>query len=148
VPRRRRRNRRRNRPRSSRGTSVRVTTTRGSGSNKTTSYRTGGLSITGVGPTGRVARSPNLTIRAVVRDYGGGLSRNGIRLYLDGSEKSRVHYDQATGSVTYYVGRALSPGTHEVRIEAESNSSDKQGSSGGSATKRWTFTVVSGRSGR
>jgi hypothetical protein len=148
VPRRRRRNRRRSRPRSSRGTSVRVTSTRGSRSGKTTSYRTGGLSITGVGPTGRVARSPNLTIRAVVRDYGGGLSRNGIRLYLDGSEKSRVHYDQVTGSLTYYVGRALSPGTHEVRIEAESDAADKHGSSGGSATKRWTFTVVSGRSGR
>jgi hypothetical protein len=77
-----------------------------------------------------------------VRDYGGGLSRNGIRLYLDGSEKSRVHYDQASGSLTHYVGRALSPGTHEVRIEAQSESSDKHGRSGGSATKRWTFTVV------
>ena len=142
MPRRRRRNRRRSRLRSSRGTSVRVTTTRGSGSSKTTSYRTGGLSITGVGPTGRVARSPNLTVRATVRDYGGGLSRNSIRLYLDGSERSRVHYDQATGSLTHYVGRALSPGTHEVRIEAESDASDKQGSSSGSATKRWTFTVV------
>jgi hypothetical protein len=77
-----------------------------------------------------------------VRDYGGGLSRSGIRLYLDGSEKSRVHYDQASGSLTHYVGRALSPGAHEVRIEAVSDASDKQGSSSGSATKRWTFTVV------
>ena len=136
------RRRRRSRRRGPRGRSVRVTTTRGSGSNRTTSYRTGGLSITGVGPTGRVARSPNLTIRATVRDYGGGLSRNGIRLYLDGSEKSRVHYDQASGSLTYYVGRALSPGIHEVRIDAESDASDKQGSSSGSASKRWTFTVV------
>jgi hypothetical protein len=138
VPRRRRRNRRR----SSRGTSVRVTRTKGSGSSQTTSYRTGGLSITGVGPTGRVARNPNLTIRATVRDYGGGLSKNGIRLYLDGSEKSRFRYDQINGSLTYYVGRSLSPGTHEVRIEAESESSDKQGLSSGSARKRWTFTVV------
>jgi len=77
-----------------------------------------------------------------VRDYGGGLSRSGIRLYLDGSEKSRVHYDQVSGSLTHYVGRALSPGTHEVRIEAQSDASDKQGSSSGSATKRWTFTVA------
>lgn len=137
-----RRRRRRSRRRGPRGTSVRVTTTRGTGSKQTTSYRTGGLSITGVGPTGRVARSPNLIIRAIVRDYGGGLSRNGLRLYLDGSERSRVHYDQASGSLTHYVGRALSPGTHEVRIEAQSESSDKHGSSGGSATKRWTFTVV------
>jgi hypothetical protein len=137
MPRRRRRRRRGPRERS-----VRVTTTRGSGSNRTTSYRTGGLSITGVGPTGRISRSPNLTIRATVRDYGGGLSRNGIRLYLDGAEKSRVHYDQASGSLTYYVGRALSLGTHEVRIDAESDASDKQGSSSGSSSKRWTFTVV------
>ena len=137
-----RRRRRRSRRRGPRGNSVRVTTTRGSGSNRTTSYRTGGLSITGVGPTGRVAKSPNLTIRATVRDYGGGLAKNGIRLYLDGSEKSRFRYDEASGSLTHYVGRTLSPGTHEVRIDAESESSDKQGRSGGSATKRWTFTVV------
>jgi hypothetical protein len=138
VPRRRRRNRRR----TSRGTSVRVTSTRGSGSGRTTNYRTGGLSIVGVGPTGRVARSPNLTIRATVMDYGGRLTRSGIRLYLDGSKKSRFRYDPATGSVTYYVSRTISPGTHEVRIEAESESSDKQGRTGGSAAKRWTFTVV------
>jgi hypothetical protein len=138
VPRRRRRNRRR----TSRGTSVRVTSTRGSGSSRTTTYRTGGVSILGLGPTGRVARSPNLLIRAIVMDYGGGLSRSGIRLYLDGSEKSRFRYDPASGSLTYYVGRSLLPGTHEVRIEVDSESSDKQGRSSGSATKRWTFTVV------
>jgi hypothetical protein len=138
VPRRRRRNRRR----TSRGTSVRVTSTRGSGSGQTTNYRTGGVSIVGVSPTGRVARNPDLIIRATVRDYGGGLSKNGIRLYLDGSEKSRFHYDPASGSLTYYVGRSLFPGTHEARIEAESESSDKRGRSGGSATKRWAFTVV------
>jgi hypothetical protein len=138
MPRRRRRGRRRG----PRNNSIRVTTTRSYGSNKTTSYRTGGLSITGVGPTGRVTRSPNLTIWATVRDYGGGLSRNDIRLYLDGSERSRVHYDQASGRLTYYVGRSISPGVHEVRIEAESNASDKHGSFSGSASKRWTFTVV------
>jgi hypothetical protein len=140
VPRRRRRNRRRRG--GPRGTSVRVVRTKGSGSSRTTSYRTGGVSITGVSPTGKVARSSNPTVRAVVRDYGGGLSKNAIRLYLDGSEKSRFRYDRASGSLTHYVGRALSAGTHEVRIEAESESSDKHGRSGGSATKRWTFTVV------
>jgi len=136
VPRRRRRNRRRG----PRGTSVRVTTTRGS--RETTSYRTGGLSITSVSPTGRVVRSPNLIIRATVRDYGGALSREGIRPYVDGAEKSRVRYDPASGNLTYYVGRALLPGTHEVRIEAESEAPDKRGRTGGSASKRWTFTVV------
>lgn len=135
MPRRRRRNRRR----SSRITSARVTRTRGG---KTTSYRTSGVSITGMSPTGSVVRNPNLTIRATVRDYGGGLSREGVRLYLDGSEKSRIRYDQASGNLSYYVGRTLSPGTHEVRIEADAESSDRQGRSSGSARKRWTFTVV------
>jgi hypothetical protein len=137
VPRRRRRNRRR----SSRGSSVRVTRTKGSGASKTTSYRTGGISITGVGPTGRVA-GRRLTVRATVWAHGGGLSKNDIRLYLDGSEKSRFHYDQAIGQLSYYVGRALSPGTHEVRIEVEAASSDNQGQLSGTARKRWTFTVV------
>lgn len=138
MPRRRRRNRRRG---SSRGTSVRVTRTKGSGGSKTTSYRTGGVSITGVSPTGRVAGS-NLTLRATVIDQGGNLSKGDIGFYLDGSEKSRFHYDQASGSLSYYVGRGLTPGTHEVRIEAEATSSDDHGRSSGSASKRWTFTVV------
>jgi hypothetical protein len=70
------------------------------------------------------------------------LSKRDIRLYLDGSEKSRFHYDQASGHLIYYVGRSLSPGTHEVRIEAETASSDNQGQFSGTARKRWTFTVV------
>jgi hypothetical protein len=136
VPRRRRRNRR-----SSRGSSVRVTRTKGSGASQTTTYRTGGISITGLGPTGRVA-SFRPTVRATVRDQGGSLSKRGIRLYFDGSEKTRFHYDQASGQLSYYVGRALSPGTHEVRIEVEAASSDNQGQLSGTARKRWTFTVV------
>jgi len=139
VPRRRRRNRRRRG--GSRGTSVRVVRTKGSGSSRTTSYRTGGVSITGVGPTGRVS-STHLTVRATVWDQGGSLTRGDIRLYLDGSEKSRFHYDQASGRMTYYVGRALSPGIHEVRIEAEAAGSDEEGQHTGTASKRWTFTVV------
>ena len=136
MPRRRRRNRR-----SSRGSSVRVTRTKGSGASQTTTYRTGGISITGLGPTGRVASS-RPTVRATVRDQGGSLSKRGIRLYFDGSEKTRFHYDQASGQLSYYVGRALSPGTHEVRIEVEAASSDNQGQLSGTARKRWTFTVV------
>ena len=138
--------RRRNRPRRGpRGTSVRVTTTR---NGKTTSYRTGGISITGVSPTGRVAADPNLTIRAIVTDYGGGLTRNGIRLYLDGSEKSRFRYDPSSGRLGYFVGRSLRPGPHEVRIEVDARSSDRQGQTSGASRKRWTIMVVSGRSGR
>jgi len=136
VPRRRRR-----RGRSPRWSSVRVTRTKGSRSRQTTSYRTGGVSITGVSPTGRVAGT-RLTVRATVIDYGGGLSKRDIRLYLDGSEKSRFHYDQASGQLTYYVGRKLTPGTHEVRIEVEASSADDHGHFSGSARKRWTFTVV------
>ena len=133
--------RRRNRPRRGpRGTSVRVTTTR---NGKTTSYRTGGISITGVSPTGRVTTDPNLTIRAIVTDYGGGLTRNGIRFYLDGSQKSRFHYNPSSGRLGYFVGRSLRPGPHEVRIEVDTGSSDKQGQTSGASTKRWTFTVVS-----
>lgn len=136
MPRRRRRN-----SRNSRGSSVRVTRTKGSGPSKTTSYRTGGISITGMGPTGRVASSrPN--VRATVRDQGTSLSKKDIRLYLDGSEKTRFHYDQASGNLIYRVGGALSAGTHEVKIEAESESSENQGQLSGTARKRWTFTVA------
>lgn len=136
MPRRRRRSRR-----GPRWTSVRVTRTKGSGSSQTTSYRTGGISIIGMGPTGRIASS-RPTIRATVRDPGGSLSKNDIKLYLDGSEKTRFHYSQGSGQLSYYVGRALSPGTHEVRIEAESESSESQGRISGTASKRWTFTVA------
>lgn len=133
--------RRRRRRRSPRWTSVKVTRTRGSGASRTTSYRTGGISITGVGPTGRVAGT-RVIIRATVMDPGGGLSKKNVRLYLDGSEKTRFRYDQASGQLSHYVGRALSPGTHEVRIEADSESSDSQGRITGTARKRWTFTVA------
>ena len=136
MPRRRRRSRR-----GPRWTSVRVTRTKGSGSGQTTSYRAGGISITGMGPTGRIA-STRPTIRATVRDPGGNLSKNDIKLYLDGSEKTRFHYNQGSGQLSFYVGRALSPGTHEVRIEAESQSSDSQGRLSGKASKRWAFTVA------
>ncbi len=136
MPRRRRRNRRG--PRSS---SARVTRTKGSGSSQTTSYSAGGISITGVGPTGRIAGS-RPTVRATVRDQGTSLSKRDIKLYLDGSEKSRFHYDEASGQLSYYVGNALSSGTHEVKIEAESGSSEGQAQFSGTAKKRWTFTVA------
>ena len=134
--------RRRRRRRSPRWYSVRVTRTRGSGASRTTSYRTGGISITGVSPKGRVVSSPRLTVRATVRDQSGSLSKSDVRLYFDGVEKSRFHYDQASGDLRYYVGRAISPGTHEVELEAQTASSENHGQLGASARKRWTFTVV------
>jgi hypothetical protein len=135
-PRRRKRN-----SRNSRGTSVRVTRAKGSGANRTTSYHTGGVSIIGMGPTGR-ASNPRPTVRATVRDEGGSLSKKDIKLYLDGSEKTRFHYDRASGRLSYHVGNALPPGTHRVEIEAEAQSSDDQGRTNSSARKKWTFTVA------
>ena len=92
-------------------------------------------------PTGRIAGS-RPTIRATVRDQGTSLSKRDIKLYLDGSEKSRFHYDPSSGQLSYYVGNVLSPGTHEVKIEAESSSSEGQAQFSGTARKRWTFTVA------
>jgi hypothetical protein len=136
--------RRRKNSRSSRRSSVRivrVTRTKGSGADQTTSYRTGGLSITGVSPTGNIASS-RPTIRAAVRDQGGSLSKRDIRLYLDGSEKIRFHYDRASGRLSYHVRGALSPGTHWVEIEARAEYGDSQGRSNSSVRKGWTFTVA------
>ncbi len=130
--------RRRRGGRGPRGSSVRVTRTKGG---KTTSSQTAGLSIIGMSPTGRIS-GPRPTIRATVIDRGTSLSKQDIRLYLDGSEKSRFRYDPSSGGLSFYVGNALSPGTHEVRIEAESQSSGDQARFGGTASRRWTFTVV------
>ncbi len=136
-----RRRRRRRSNRNSRSTSVRVTRTKGSGPSQTTSYRTGGISITGMGPTGRVANS-RPTIQATVGDEGTTLSKRDVKLYLDGSEKTRFHYESASGRLSYHVGNALSPGVHRVEIEAGSESEDKQGRSNSTARKKWTFTVA------
>lgn len=133
--------RRRRKSRGPRGSSVRVTRTKGSGSGQTKSYSTGGLSITGMSPTGRIASS-RPTIRATVRDQGTSLSRRNIKLYFDGSEKTRFHYNEASGALSFYVGNALSSGTHEVRIEAESGPSGDQAQVSGRSSKRWTFTVA------
>ena len=120
---------------------VRVTRTKGSGASQTTSYRAAGLSVTGVGPTGRIASS-RPTIRATVRDEGTNLSKRDIRLYLDGSEKIGFHYDRVSGRLRYRIRGALSPGTHWVEIEAEAESGDSQGRSNSTARKGWTFRVA------
>ena len=127
--------RRRSKRRGPRGSSVRVTRMK---SGKTTSHHTGGLSITGMVPTGRVAGS-RPTIRATVIDRGMRLSKRDIKLYLDGSEKSRFHYDPSSGRLSYYMGGALSSGIHEVRVEAESSGDEAR--IGGKSSKRWTFSV-------
>ena len=75
-------------------------------------------------------------------DRGTRLTKGDLRLYLDGSEKSRFRYDEASGQLSHYVGNALTPGTHEVRIEAKSESSGGQAQLGGTASRRWTVTVA------
>ena len=92
-------------------------------------------------PTGRIS-SPRPTVRATVRDQGTSLSKGDIKLYLDGSEKSRFRYDPSSGQLSFYVGNPLPSGTHEVRIEAEAQSSGDQTQVGGRSSRRWTFTVV------
>ena len=133
MPRRRRRG-----GRGPRGSSVRVTTTRGG---KTTSSSTGGLSVTGMSPTGRIP-NPRPTIRATVIDRGTSLSKQDIKLYLNGSAKTRFHYDPSSGGLSFYVGNALPSGTHEVRIEVASESSADKARFSGTSNKRWTFTVA------
>ena len=114
---------------------VRVTSTKGSGASQTTSYRAAGLSITGVGPTGKIASS-RPTIRATVRDEGTNLSKRDIRLYLDGEEK-RFTYRRGSGELKCPTGR-LSPGTHTVEIEAYVETDDGGTKRG---RKKWTFNV-------
>ena len=77
-----------------------------------------------------------------MRDEGTNLSKRDIRLYLDGSEKTRFRYDRASGRLSYRVGGALSSGTHWVEIEVESESGDSQVRFSSTARKSWTFTVV------
>ena len=135
------RRRRRKNGRTSRSSSVRVTRTKGSGADQTTTYRTGGLYVTGVGPTGKVTSS-RPTIRATVKGEGTSQSKRDIKLYLDGSEKTRFHYEQSSGRLSYHVGNALSSGVHRVEIEAESESGDSRGQFNSTARKKWTFTVA------
>ena len=92
-------------------------------------------------PIGRIA-SPRPTIRATVRVQGASLTKKDIRLYLDGSEKTRFHYDEASGLLRHYVGHPLSPGTHEVRIEVEAEASGDPARFSNKGSKRWAFTVV------
>jgi hypothetical protein len=92
-------------------------------------------------PTGRVSGS-RPTIQATVMDQEARLSQNDIRLYFDGSEKTRFRYDPSSGRLTYRVGRPLSSGTHTVEIEAEVSSQESKIKHGGTARRRWSFTVA------
>jgi hypothetical protein len=75
------------------------------------------LTVTSVGPTGRVSGSMP-TIQATVNDEGINPSKTDIRLYLDGAEHRTFRYRQATGRLSYRPrADTLSPGTHTVEIE-------------------------------
>jgi hypothetical protein len=93
----------------------------------------GAISITSVSPSGNVS-NPAPTVRATVKAEGANLSKNDIRLYLDGAEQRRFYYGRTTGNLSYHPGM-LSSGTHTVEIVATAG----QGSS--TAKKSWTFNV-------
>jgi hypothetical protein len=95
----------------------------------------GAITITSTSPSGNVS-NPVPTVRAMVKAEGGNLSKNDIRLYLDGAEQRRFSYGRATVKLSYRLTGMLPAGTHTVEIEATAD----HGRS--TATKSWTFTVV------
>jgi hypothetical protein len=86
-----------------------------------------------------VALAPVLVLLAVGHGgvfEGGNLSKNDIRLYLDGAEQRRFSYSRATGKLSYHPTCMLPAGTHTVEIAA----TGEQGLS--TARKNWAFTVA------
>jgi hypothetical protein len=65
------------------------------------------LTVTSVGPTGRVSGSMP-TIQATVKDKGINPPKTDIRLYLDGAEQRAFRYGRATGRLSYRPAGALS----------------------------------------
>jgi hypothetical protein len=94
------------------------------------------LTVTSVGPTGRVSGSTP-TIEATVNDDEGiNPSKTDVKLYLDGAEQRTFRYGRASGRLSYRprVG-TLSPGTHTVEVEVSTDEGRR------TARKSWTFTV-------
>ncbi|MGI8910614.1 MAG: S8 family peptidase [Rubrobacteraceae bacterium] len=84
-------------------------------------------------PGSRV-RDRTPAIRAIVRDTGSDLTRNGIRLVLDGRNKTTFRYDGGTNRLSF-VTRKLSFGRHSVRVTATDPA-------GNTAIRSWRFKVV------
>jgi hypothetical protein len=95
----------------------------------------GAITINSTSPSGNVS-NPVPTVRAMVKAEGGNLSKNDIRLYLDGAEQRRFSYGRATGKLSYRPTCMLPAGTHTVEIAA----TGEQGLS--TARKNWAFTVA------
>jgi hypothetical protein len=93
------------------------------------------LTVTSVGPTGRISGSMP-TIQATVKDEGINPSKTDVKLYLDGAEHRTFRYRRATGRLSYRPrAGTLSPGTHTVEIEASADQGRR------TTKKSWTFTV-------
>ncbi len=106
--------------------------TKGGGARKGSA---GSITIASTSPSGNVS-NPVPTVRATVKAEGGNLSKNDIRLYLDGAEQRRFYYGRATGNLSYRPTGMLAAGTHTVEIVATGD----QGRN--TARKNWTFTVT------
>jgi hypothetical protein len=74
------------------------------------------------------------TIIATVRDEPAGLTKNDIRLYLDGVERGASTYDAGTDRLSYTSGK-LSYARHTVKIVARD-------AAGNVAIQTWRFQVV------
>ncbi len=108
---------------------------RKAGAAQTTGGSGATLTVSSVGPTGKVSGSMP-TIQATVNDEGVNPPKTNIRLYLDGAEQKTFRYGRATGRQSYRPrADTLSPGTHTVEIEVSAEEGRR------TARKSWTFTV-------
>jgi hypothetical protein len=107
---------------------------RETGAAQTTGGSGATLTVTSVGPTGRVSGSMP-TIQATVSDEGINPPKSAVRLYLDGVEQRTIRYGRATGRLSYRPTGTLSAGTHTVEIEVSADEGRR------TARKSWTFTV-------
>lgn len=88
--------------------------------------------ISGMKPTSTI-RDATPTISAFIRDGQSNLGKGGIRLYVDGRQKTNFSYDPSNGKLSHASAR-LSKGRHSVKIIATD-------AGGASATKTWNFKV-------
>jgi uncharacterized protein len=89
--------------------------------------------ITGLRPAGKTSdRTP--AVRAVVRDAGGELAKNHVKLYLDGKQVSTASYDQESGKLRYVSGK-VGFGKHTAKVVATDLGEN-------TATEKWSFKVA------
>ncbi len=71
-----------------------------------------GVTITSMGPVGNISGS-RPTVQATVTDSATTLSKDDIRVYLDGEQVRDFQYRRTTGSLSF-TPRKLSSGAHTV----------------------------------